>query len=167
MDAPNLQENFIDDILSPSNTARKYRLINNADGTISLEDVTVYSQIGSSYGAKQLNEANSAINALYNEILSDPNTIYNANDNIIQAKKIGNIVFARMTIYMPDTTERMLTIVGDWKPINGFYVPLVRNGQLSAKSWLTVQGDRTALTYAAANNNYGTYTANTFWFTSS
>lgn len=29
MDAPNLQENFIDDILSPSNTARKYRLINN------------------------------------------------------------------------------------------------------------------------------------------
>lgn len=30
MDAPNLQENFIDDILSPSNTVRKYRLINNA-----------------------------------------------------------------------------------------------------------------------------------------
>lgn len=167
MDAPNLQENFIDDILSPINTARKYRLINNADGTISLEDVTVYSQIGSPYGSKQLNESNAAINALYNEILSDPITIYNANNNIIQAKKIGNIVFARMTISMLDTTERTLTIVGDWKPINGFCVPLVRNGQLSANSWLTVQGDRTALTYAASQNNYDTYTANTFWFTSS
>ena len=167
MDAPNLQTNFIDDILSPSNTTRKYRVINNSDGTISLQDVTVYSQIGSSYGSKQLNESNLAINALYEELLSDAKTIYNANTNIIQAKKIGNIVFARMSISMPDTTERTLTIVGDWKPINGFYVPLIRNGQLSTNSWLTVQNDRTSLTYAAASNNYGTYTANTFWFTSS
>lgn len=167
MDAPNLQTNFIDDILSPSNTARKYRVINNSDGTISLEDVTVYSQIGSPYGSKQLNESNAAINALYDEILSDLETIYNVNNNIIQAKKIGNIVFARMQISMLDTTERTLTIVGNWKPINGFYVPLIRNGQLAANSWLTVQDDRTALTYAAASNNYGTYTANVFWFTSS
>ena len=95
MDAPNLQENFIDDILSPSNTARKYRLINNADGTISLEDVTVYSQIGSSYGSKELNESNAAINALYDEILSDLETIYNANNNIIQAKKNWKYCFRK------------------------------------------------------------------------
>lgn len=58
-----LQTNFVDDILEESMSGkRRYNLIQNDDGTVSLEDVTNYSQIGSSFGAAQVNAMNNAIN---------------------------------------------------------------------------------------------------------
>lgn len=37
---------------------RKYRMITNADGTMSFEDVTPYDPVGDSFGAKDINDTN-------------------------------------------------------------------------------------------------------------
>lgn len=59
-----LPVNFQDDIMSASmNGKRRYNLIQNADGTVSLEDVTNYDQVGSNFGAGQINQTNTAVNA--------------------------------------------------------------------------------------------------------
>ena len=56
--------NFKDDIMnSAMGGKRRYRMINNSDGTISLEDVTTYDQVGSTFGAAQMNATNKAVNA--------------------------------------------------------------------------------------------------------
>lgn len=60
-----LSTNFKDDILADSNDRRKYTQINNSDGTISLQDSTAYKQVGSQYGAKEVNEEREAINNIY------------------------------------------------------------------------------------------------------
>ena len=57
-----LRTDYKDDILDlTQNTQRKYRMITNADGTVSFEDVTVYSQVGDSFGASELNEIANAV----------------------------------------------------------------------------------------------------------
>lgn len=59
-----LPTNFKDDVLASSmGGKRRYRLIHNSDGTVSLEDATTYTQIGSNFGAAQVNNANAAVNA--------------------------------------------------------------------------------------------------------
>lgn len=60
-----LSTDFKDDILDSSNTGRKYRQITNNDGTMSLQDETTYQQVGSVYGAKEINEEREAINNIY------------------------------------------------------------------------------------------------------
>ena len=60
-----LPVNFQDDIIDTSVTdKRRYNFIENSDGTKSLEDVTTYLQIGTDYGAKEINAQNQAINDL-------------------------------------------------------------------------------------------------------
>lgn len=54
-----------DDVLNAEvNTRRKYNLIENGDDTISLEDVTNYTQQGSQVGAALLNQINNYINTI-------------------------------------------------------------------------------------------------------
>ena len=57
-----LSTDFKDDILASQNNKRKYTTVNNSDGTVSFQDSTAYSQIGSTYGAKEINEEREAIN---------------------------------------------------------------------------------------------------------
>lgn len=58
-----LVTNFQDDILAASmGGKRRYRLIHNSDGTVSLEDATTYTQVGSNFGAAQVNATNKAVN---------------------------------------------------------------------------------------------------------
>lgn len=71
MSIPNLPVNFKDDILAASNPKRKYQQTFNSDGSVSLEDVTVYTQQGSNFGASQVNQTNGAINNIYNERVID------------------------------------------------------------------------------------------------
>lgn len=59
-----LPVNFKDDVLASSmGGKRRYKLIHNSDGTVSLEDATTYTQVGSSFGAAQVNATNTAVNA--------------------------------------------------------------------------------------------------------
>ena len=73
-----LPVNYKDDILnSTMDGKRRYRMITNSDGTVSFEDVTTYDQVGSNFGAAQLNAANTAVNASAdsNKIIDDLSTI--------------------------------------------------------------------------------------------
>ena len=59
-----LPVNYKDDVLTSSmDGKRRYRMINNTDGTVSFEDATTYTQIGSNFGAANLNATNGAVNA--------------------------------------------------------------------------------------------------------
>lgn len=63
-----LPVDFKDDVLQAEMAGkRKYRIIQNEDGTISLEDVTNYSQIGSNFGAAQMNATNLAVNESFDK----------------------------------------------------------------------------------------------------
>ncbi len=54
-----------DDVLNAEvNTRRKYNLIENGDDTVSLEDVTNYTQQGTQVGAALLNQINNYINTI-------------------------------------------------------------------------------------------------------
>lgn len=58
-----LRTDFQDDILNSSmDEKRRYKLIQNSDGTVSLEDVSVYDQVGSEFGAAQINATNEEVN---------------------------------------------------------------------------------------------------------
>ena len=62
MAALDLRTDYKDDILDSSvNTKRKYNIIENEDGTKSLEDVSVYTQNGDSFGAADINKTNQAV----------------------------------------------------------------------------------------------------------
>lgn len=47
-----------------TNETRKYRMITNDDGTVSFEDVTVYSQVGNDFGAEDINAVTQELNQL-------------------------------------------------------------------------------------------------------
>lgn len=58
-----LKTNYVDDVLDTTkNQLRKYQQIQNDDGTVSFVDVTEYKQVGTSFGAKDINDTNAAIN---------------------------------------------------------------------------------------------------------
>lgn len=58
-----LNEDFLDSILSPEmNGMKQYQMINNANGTVSFEDVTKYVQEGSEFGAAEVNKIAKAVN---------------------------------------------------------------------------------------------------------
>lgn len=58
-----LRTDYKDDVLNiNTNERRKYRMINNADGTISFEDVTDYVQNGDSFGSADINAITEKVN---------------------------------------------------------------------------------------------------------
>lgn len=74
-----LKTDYKDDVLDTSkNTQRKYRMIQNVDGTVSFEDVTDYSLVGDSFGALDVNTINIAVNFI-KKLLGDTDIskIYN------------------------------------------------------------------------------------------
>lgn len=59
-----LRTDFKDDVLNiTTNEKRKYRMINNADGTVSFEDVTDYVQQGDTFGATEVNQITEKVNS--------------------------------------------------------------------------------------------------------
>jgi hypothetical protein len=73
-----LPTNYRDDILNSSAEGkRKYVMSYNQDGTVSFEDVTPYEQVGSDFGAGDINTANEAINQSFdkNKLVKDLDTI--------------------------------------------------------------------------------------------
>ena len=58
-----LKTNYVDDVLDTTkNQLRKYQQIQNDYGTVSFVDVTEYTQVGTSFGARDINDTNAAIN---------------------------------------------------------------------------------------------------------
>lgn len=71
-----LPVNFKDDVIDTSvSDRRRYNLITNSDGTISLEDVTTYEQIGSNFGAIEVNKTNGTVNDLIDNVTEEKQNI--------------------------------------------------------------------------------------------
>lgn len=65
-----LKTNYVDDVLDTTkNQLRKYQQIQNDDGTVSFVDVTEYKQVGTSFGAKDINDTNAAINDVNGKLI--------------------------------------------------------------------------------------------------
>lgn len=91
-----LPVNFKDDILNSSmGGKRRYNLIQNSDGTVSLEDVTSYTQVGSDFGAAQMNQTNKAVNESCDKanVIDDLDDIManQANGKIAGAKSVATL----------------------------------------------------------------------------
>lgn len=54
---------------------RKYRQVNNTDGTLSFEDVTPYNPIGDSFGALDINATNEEVNRLGESVSNGKKTV--------------------------------------------------------------------------------------------
>ncbi len=63
-----LKTNYKDDGFTGN---RKYRQITNADNTLSFEDVTAYNPVGDNFGAKDINDTNTAVNSITNPTFED------------------------------------------------------------------------------------------------
>lgn len=79
---------------------KKYRLINNSDGTVSLQDVTVYTNKANSFfGASDANAMNEAINSL-------------ANGYILLEEKTATVGAINAGKYYTDTSNISITKTG-------------------------------------------------------
>lgn len=83
--------NYKDDIFSGQ---RKYTRINNSDGTISLDDATVYQQVGDNFGAGDMNNLSAAINGF--EVKK---TVFDSDGSITESDGNG---YAKKTIFNED-----------------------------------------------------------------
>lgn len=92
-----LKTNYVDDVLDTSkNQLRKYQQIQNDDGTVSFVDVTEYTQTGDSFGAKDINDTNAAVNELNGKLNESPRTLLWENADTTKS-------FAAQTITLPDS----------------------------------------------------------------
>lgn len=88
--------NFVDDILAqPMGGKRKFTITDNGDGTYSIEDVTEYTQIGSDFGASQINQTNQAVNDS-----CDKADVIDDYDDVIANKSPGKIAGALALAYL-------------------------------------------------------------------
>lgn len=88
--------NFVDDILAqPMGGKRKFAITDNGDGTYSIEDVTEYTQIGSDFGASQINQTNQAVNDS-----CDKADVIDDYDDVIANKSPGKIAGALALAYL-------------------------------------------------------------------
>lgn len=84
-----LKTNYVDDVLDTTkNQLRKYQQIQNDDGTVSFVDVTEYTQVGTSFGARDINDTNAAINDVNGKLSSEHTILYS---NYFAANVTNNI----------------------------------------------------------------------------
>lgn len=107
----NLKTNYVDDLLDTTkNQLRKYQQIQNNDGTVSFVDVTEYTQVGTSFGAKDINDTNAAINDVNGKlnhvygkvVLSNPFVVWTTNSLI----KFNGIVICSLSF---TSTSNLIT----------------------------------------------------------
>lgn len=77
-----LRTDYKDDVFSGN---RQYRMINNANNTVSFEDVTDYEQVGDVYGAAEINEQNQVIN--------EKGVVVSNTDIPVENRNAGNLYF--------------------------------------------------------------------------
>lgn len=97
-----LPTNFQDDVLNEVNPKRKYKMIMNDDATVSFEDVTEYDQIGSNFGAAQVNETNTAVNES-----ADKSDIIDSTADVLANTASGKIASALAVKGLADYTPML------------------------------------------------------------
>lgn len=150
-----LPVNFKDDILSSSmGGKRRYNLIQNDDGTYSLEDVTDYTQAGSDFGAGQINATNQAVNES-----CDKANVIETMDDITANQASGMIAGAKAVATLNKYLSELLP-----KTINASALALLSHWQvMTADVWKeadTVHINMEIYTSAVIQANH-MYTINT------
>lgn len=105
-----LRTDFKDDILDSSNYKRKYKQVANNDGTFFFQDETTYQQVGSDYGAKEVNEEREAINNIYENKLV-------ALDDVALVTEEGFFVDALAVKELNSNLAKTNTVLENRKPI--------------------------------------------------
>lgn len=128
-----LPTNFTDDVLNESmDGKRRYNMIPNADGSQSLEDVTAYDQLGSNFGASNINAMNQAINESF-----DKNKMISDMDELDAVTQSGYGVDA---LLVKEVNERLMNLINILYPLGIPLVPKMTSnttpsGEASASSY--------------------------------
>ena len=108
-----LRTDYKDDILDSSvNTKRKYNIIDNEDGTKSLEDVSEYAQRGDSFGAVDINKTNQAVLDLNQSLSVDFSNSTATSLNQLLQYVADN--FFPLRLYLYDKGNTFDDITGGW-----------------------------------------------------
>lgn len=100
MEKEMLPTNFTDDVLSESmNGYRQYVMTENENNTVSFKDVTVYENIGSEFGADEINKMSEAINN------SKKGNDFIGTQAELEAAIAAGTTYEGMTAYVDDETE--------------------------------------------------------------
>lgn len=136
-----LKTNYVDDVLDTTkNQLRKYQQIQNDDGTVSFVDVTEYTQVGTSFGAKDINDTNAAINDV-NRNLTNPTQLASED---IKNKTNTTIVFPEsydkykqliVRIGCNDTRGQQCAFLYPYIGVNGFSLNWALEGDFSTYSY--------------------------------
>jgi len=144
-----LKENYKDDILDVSvNTKRKYRMTENADGTISLDDETVYTQEGDSFGSGDINAITHAVN---NVATDAEHTSYDNTESGLESENVQGAI---------DEINDNLTNLGERIELMNFEYFDVRMLAQNASQGYNLNPNK--ITYISlvsqiASNGYGVY----------
>lgn len=139
-----LKENYKDDILDTSqNVKRKYRMTENPDGTISLDDETEYLQEGDSFGASDMNAVNSEVNEVVNNLGAKNMLPNNATSQVIAG------------ITYTINSDGSITISGTSTASNGIVLSsnqLLHKGTYKTTTGQTQEEDSDAFIYVQDTN---------------
>lgn len=125
--------NFVDDILAqPMGGKRKFTITDNGDGTYSIEDVTEYTQIGSDFGASQINQTNQAVNESCDkaDVIDDLDDIVanQAGGMIAGAKAVAELISKLAVVKFTITNTSYVNIPAQ----NCYYEPLTGKVHIEA-----------------------------------
>lgn len=128
-----LPVDFRDDILSENmNNRRRYQMINNSDGTVSLVDVTEYEQVGSVFGQAQINAICAAVNGLTDSVsdaFSEEKT-YAVGDYAIYENTLYRFTAEKTAGVWNPTVAEAVTVAGELDKLNG-NLPKILNGSIN------------------------------------
>lgn len=121
-----LKTTYKDDVLNTSaNEKRKYNMITNEDGTVSLVDVTDYSQVGDSFGAADINATNKKVNELNTNLTTLSNAL---NGNVVLVDTGTNYRTLNTNIKLSDSLFNygfLVVEIGDYSEKNNQYSALI------------------------------------------
>lgn len=116
-----LKTNFTDDILAESmNGKRQYNVTENSNGTKSLEDVTDYQSVGSTFSAKDMNETNAAVNQVYDDMGDEfnPEVDYAVGDYAIRNNKVWKFTTAHPAGAWDESHVKATKILSEARELN-------------------------------------------------
>ncbi len=114
-----LKTNYKDDVLDTSkNEKRKFRMIQNDDGTVSFDDATEYTQQGDAFGAADINATNAKINEQNQSLTNLKNPTTGAKGILVNDG--STLTEDYLLVYTIQSTEALYS--GGYIDINGIRV---------------------------------------------
>ena len=157
-----LKTNYKNDMFSGK---RKYQVTENADGTISFDDVTEYVQSGDVFSADDINETNAAVNSLDNNLQVFSSETSQAISEI-KSVKIISVPYSEWSNSAPYTqTVSVVGITASDTPVGDLYLgdnPNISTVSDRKKAWSCVDrfttGDGTITLYCYEEKPTATFT---------